>query len=335
VSILDVYTHEPPSISNALELFAGQWSSKLPGELGVLGPGPVPLFEDNRIDWLVAQLGGIEGFDVLELGPLEAGHSYMLEQAGAAHITAIEANSRAFMRCLLVKEIVGLSRTSFLYGDFVPWLKANDTHYDLTLASGVLYHMVDPAGFLADMARSSDRVFIWTQYHDAEIIGASPRLAAKFPSHEVATIDGVSYTKHRYEYEAALSLAGFCGGNQPHSTWLGRDDILTLLAHFGLTEISIAFEEPDHPNGPAFSLLAQRPAGSAADRSTRADDHHDVASLEVPSATINRDLVGTVAYLRVTLQQTQAELAAMRATKTWRARAKTVALRNRVLRRPT
>lgn len=333
MSILDVYTHEPPSISNALDLFAGQWSSKLPGELGVLGPGPVPLFEDNRIEWLVTQLGGVEGLDVLELGPLEAGHSYMLEQAGARHITAIEANSRAFLRCLLVKEIVGLSRTSFLYGDFVPWLKANDRHFDLTLASGVLYHMVDPAGFLANMARTSDRVFIWTQYYDADIIGATPRLAAKFPSHEAATIDGVSYTKHRYEYEAALSLEGFCGGNQPHSTWLGRADILALLAHFGLSEISIAFEEPDHPNGPAFSLLAQRPGTSAADRSPRAADVADVAPRNAAGEAINRDLVGTVDYLRATLQQTQAELAAMRATKTWRLRARAVALRNRVVRR--
>ena len=329
MSILDVYTHEPPSISNALDLFAGQWSSKLPGEYGALGPGPVPLFEDNRIDWLISELGGVAGLDVLELGPLEAGHSYMLEQAGVGSITAIEANSRAYLRCLVVKEILGLSRTKFLYGDFVPWLQTNEKHYDLTVASGVLYHMVDPAAFLADIARSSDRVFIWTQYFDAGIIGAVPRLAAKFPSQEAALIDGVGYTKHRYEYEAALTLEGFCGGNAPHSTWLERDDILALLTHFGLTEVSIAFEEPDHQNGPAFSLLAQRPNAARAAESGPSSPVVAVA----PASEISRELAGTVAHLRASLEQSRAETDAMRATRTWRLRSRAVELRNRLLRR--
>ena len=333
MSILDVYTHEPPSLSNALDLFAGQWSSKLPGDYGALGPGTVPLFEDNRIDWLVTQLAGVAGFDVLELGPLEAGHSYMLERAGVDHITAIEANSRAFMRCLLVKEILGLTRTTFRYGDFVPWLQTNETRYDLTVASGVLYHMVDPASFLADVARSSDRVFIWTQYHDTSILEATPRLAARFTSHEPAVFDGVSYTKHRYEYEAALTLEGFCGGNQAHSTWLEREDILALLAHFGLSEVSIAFEEPDHPNGPAFSFLAQRPGASRPAAAGHAEAPAPSAMRSDAADEINRDLVGTVAFLRSSLYETQAELDAVRATKTWRLRSKAVSLRDRARRR--
>lgn len=92
----------------------------------------------------------VESFDltVLELGPLEAGHTYMLEKMGARSIVAVEANSRAYLKCLIVKELFELKRAKFLLGDFVAYLKNNTRHFDLCLASGVLYHMQNPAELL-------------------------------------------------------------------------------------------------------------------------------------------------------------------------------------------
>ena len=78
------------------------------------------------------------GRTVLELGPLEAGHSYLLERLGAAEIVGIEANTRAYLRCLVVKEILGLGRARFLCGEFVSYLRTSDRRFDLAVASGVL-----------------------------------------------------------------------------------------------------------------------------------------------------------------------------------------------------
>ena len=57
------------------------WSSQFPSGSGLTG-GNAALFEDQRLVWALQRLGGVKGKRVLELGPLEGGHTYMLEQAG-------------------------------------------------------------------------------------------------------------------------------------------------------------------------------------------------------------------------------------------------------------
>jgi hypothetical protein len=37
-----------------------------------------------------------------------------------------------------------------------------------------------------------------------------------------------------------------------------RDAILEALGHFGYSRVETGFEEPAHPHGPAFSLVALR-----------------------------------------------------------------------------
>ena len=95
---------------------------------------------DPRVAWAITALGGVEGRQVLEVGPLEGGHTWMLEQAGAARVIAVEANARALLRCLIVKELVGLPRTTFLLGDALAYLDASPPPFDAALAAGVLSH---------------------------------------------------------------------------------------------------------------------------------------------------------------------------------------------------
>jgi predicted RNA methylase len=125
MDILDQYISSAPSPQNALDIFKDEWSSKLPAYLYELESGSVPLFSDARIEWVVNQLGSFEHKTVLELGPLEGGHTYMLERFGAASITSIEANTRAYLKCLIVKEVLGLNRVKFLCGDFIEFLRNN------------------------------------------------------------------------------------------------------------------------------------------------------------------------------------------------------------------
>ncbi len=101
---MDIYASEAPSPQLAVDIFAGEWSSRFPPGSDIDG-GQAELFEDRRISWMIDQLEGVEGLRILELGPLEGGHTYMLDRAGA-DVVAIEANQRAYLKCLITKEVL-------------------------------------------------------------------------------------------------------------------------------------------------------------------------------------------------------------------------------------
>lgn len=255
-SILDAYVKSAPSPQHAIDIFKGEWASRFPPPYDVLNAGALATFQDGRIVWALTELGGCIGQRVLELGPLEGGHSFMLQHAGAAEVVAIEANTRAYLKCLIAKEILGLDRVRFLCGDFVPYFDQTDEQFDLIFASGVLYHMRDPISLIRQLSRHTSRVYMWTQYYDKAIMDSKPHLKVRYPSHQRAECDGFRYTQHRQDYQNSLSVAGYCGGNAEYSVWLSREDLLGGLRHFGFTDIRIANEMLDHPHGPCFDLVA-------------------------------------------------------------------------------
>jgi SAM-dependent methyltransferase len=266
-SILDDYVREAPSAQLAVDLFAGQWSSALPADLGV-SAGQVPLFDDPRIHWVVEQIGGIDDLRVLELGPLEAGHTAMLERAGAS-VLAIEANTRAYLKCLVVKELLGLGQSHFLLGDFGMYLRDTDETFDLVLASGVLYHASDPLGLLERIARVAPAVAIWTHYFDPEVVESDPESRRRFTAPaERASTHGVEVTLHPRDYLESLAWSGFCGGPEHFARWMERDDLLAVLGALGFDDIAVQYDDRTNPNGACIMLLARRTGaagGSSAD----------------------------------------------------------------------
>lgn len=253
-NILDAYTSSAPHPQNAIDIFKGEWASKLPG----LQSGAAELFDDSRLTWADEQLSGFRGKHVLELGPLEAGHTYMMEKLGAESITSVESNSRAYLKCLIVKETFGLQRAKFLYGDFIEYLRSQDTKFDICFASGVLYHMRNPVELIDLACHVADKVYLWTHYYDRPTILANPTLTPKFPSNSESEYKGQKYTLYRYEYQAALNSKGFCGGSAPYSAWLAKNDILNSLRRFGFNNVEIAFDDLHHIHGPSFAVAAMR-----------------------------------------------------------------------------
>ena len=131
------YIFKSPSIQNALDIFQGEWISKLPGEYGQFHAGEnSTLFDDPRLIWGIGVFGGVKNFKILELGPLEGGHTFILQEHGASEIISIEANLRAFLRCLIIKEIFDLHHAKFQYGDFLEYLRVEPDCFDLCIASG-------------------------------------------------------------------------------------------------------------------------------------------------------------------------------------------------------
>jgi hypothetical protein len=273
IAILDWYSKEVPSAANAVGIFSGEWASRFPAPLEDVPAGAAPLFADPRISWCVERLaergreGGVRGARVLELGPLEGGHSYMLERAGAASVTAIESNARSYLKCLIAKELLGLTRTSFAFGDFVPYLRDCADRFDVAVASGVIYHLLDPVRVIADLCSVTDSaIFVWTQYYDEDVIARRTDLHRKFGDRRTVEVDGHAYELVEYRYLDALDHAGFCGGSAPTSSWLTRDGLMAAFERHGFGEIEIQDDDREHVHGPAITFLARRTGEVASPR---------------------------------------------------------------------
>jgi hypothetical protein len=251
------YVTALPSAQNALDIFEGEWTAKFPPPLQDLHAGDAGVFQDPRIAWLGATLDNPGSMRVLECGPHEGGHTYMLEQIGVGSILSIEANTHAFLRCLVVKELLQLKRSQFMLGDFVSYLR-NASHYDLVVACGVLYHLINPVEAIALMSKVTDRLYIWSHYYDEQTIKARPLLAHHFRSHSAAEYAGFKHFLHRQHYQTRLGNPGFNGGSEHYSHWLTREDLLGSLKFFGFNDITIHYDHPDDSIGPNIALMARR-----------------------------------------------------------------------------
>ncbi|HEX2654866.1 MAG TPA: class I SAM-dependent methyltransferase [Xanthobacteraceae bacterium] len=252
-SVLDRYVSTQPRPGSALMIFDGTWTSYIPG----YGLGQTQLFDDHRIRWLEEKCGGFKGKRVLELGPLEAGHTSMIARAGAESILSIESNTTAFLKCLVVKNLLGFN-ANILLGDFRLYLENCTETFDFLLASGVLYHMTDPVKLLQGMARVSRSIGIWTHYYDSDVILGKEHLSKKFSKEPKKERIGTrEITSYRQSYLEALDWSGFCGGSEPISYWLTRDSLLGLLEDMGF-RIETGQEAKEHINGPCITLYATK-----------------------------------------------------------------------------
>lgn len=249
---------EAANDQNSFDIFSQSWSTEFEG---VKTGGSAPLANDMRIRWLLDRIN-VSGKKVLELGPLEAGHTYMLEKSGAK-VLAIEANKSAFLRCLIVKNYLGLS-SKFLLGDFEK-TEFSTGEFDMVLASGVLYHMRDPVSFLKKFAAITNTIFIWTHYFEPDLSKWNKNLQPAIESGKwdvtntvVTNIDHLNIRTVKQHYKEALGWSGFCGGTGTYSNWIYREDLISLLNHLGFKNTEISFDHVNHQNGPAFCILAQK-----------------------------------------------------------------------------
>ena len=243
-----------PAAQNLIDIFAGKWASDFSRVYPGLKAGTAEMFvTDSRVPLAAQYLGVDARFDhmeILELGPLEAGHSYALEQLGA-NVTAIEANCEAYLKCLIVKELLSLKKTRFLLGDFSLFLAETDETFDMVFASGVLYHMPDPLKLIELIASRTKKCFAWSHYFDASHYPGAQRTPRTVKLHTR------EFTYHDLAYPD-MESGKFWGGNQPVASWLGREDMLDAFRAVGFDQIEVVQEHPTHPHGACMSFVAQK-----------------------------------------------------------------------------
>jgi len=251
-----------PSDQNALNLFAGEWSSSPPASRPGLKAGETPLFDDPRITWARDRFvelgleGGFAGRDVLELGPLEGGHTYLINGYGAKSITAIEANARAYLKCLVAKESFGMPAAHFQLGDALVHLRTTAQRYDIGVACGILYHLTNPVELLDLLAQRCGAIFLWTVFYDPEFVARNPVPGAKFSDVVAMEHRGFRHTVHRFNYGPSLDWKGFCGGGDVFSYWMERPQILAALEHFGFSDFRV--EQQPNVHGSALMVAARK-----------------------------------------------------------------------------
>ncbi len=250
-----------PDGKNALELFSGAWASRLPARFhDVPGQGSAGLFEDERILWAAGRLQEhgipLAGADVLELGPLEAGHTSMLLQKGARRVTAVEANARAYVKCLVVKEVLGLTGASFLLGNALPFLRAEGPTYDVGVACAFLNHLRQPVEVIELLARRCRAVYVWNVVYGPALFEKQPGLRPHFGPPQAAKWGGFPHTLHPHAYGEVHDYRTFWGGVEPDCCWMEAEEVVAALRHFGFTRVDVR-REPS-PFGEAVGVVASR-----------------------------------------------------------------------------
>lgn len=253
MNILDEYVMKTPSTQNAIDMFKDEWSSKIPGDFT---SGHIDLFNDGRLDLFETAIDGFKDKRILELGPLEAAHTALMLTRGANNVLAIEANSRAYVKCLIVKETLKLNKASFLLGDFNQFLINTNETYDFVLACGVIYHCFNPVETLVNLTKHSDKIGIWTQYYQEKEVRAL--YGEKFIYEPVIkSYEGYSAECYQHNYMDALNIKGFCGGGNKSTFWMDKKNWARLFNDLDY-DLIFAQESTTHPNGPEFTATAIR-----------------------------------------------------------------------------
>jgi SAM-dependent methyltransferase len=186
--------------------------------------------------------GPLQGKRVLELGPLEGGHTLQLARAGAS-VVGIEGHEANYERCLYIKELFGLTNAEFILGDLRTFDFESLGQFDAVFNVGVLYHLDEPWKLLTSLGRVSNQMFVATHCGSPDNINA------------VVDADGYQL-RGTWWIEGPLEAS--LSGLQEKSFWPTRQHLEKMLIRTGWTRLKWLQYDPDFKNGPLACLSAER-----------------------------------------------------------------------------
>lgn len=199
---------------------------------------------DARMIMFESKAGPLVGKRILELGPLEGGHTVQLARKGA-FVVAIEGHEANYRRCLFVEEFFHLEKVEFVLADLRTVNFNPLGQFDLIFNVGVLYHLDEPWKLLKSLRNVATRMFISTHCAGIDKIDA------------VVDVDGYAL-EGRWWQEGPLEAP--LSGLQPTSFWPTRTSLEKMLALTGWTSLTWMDYNPQFPNGPLATLWAEQSA---------------------------------------------------------------------------
>jgi SAM-dependent methyltransferase len=210
-------------------------------ERWTMASGGVNADEDVRTTILCEELGDrLSQSTVIDLGCLEGGFSVELARRGVQHVVGVEARQISVDRCNLVRDLLGLTNVSFRCADVNDELRQAAAGFDAVLATGILYHLPDPAASLKTI-RSACRGFALVDTHIAVLEGPT-----HYCSEELSELlsGGQTYRGRTFwEYDANATEADQQGytlaayGN-PESFWPLEAELVRMMDDAGFSRVS-------------------------------------------------------------------------------------------------
>lgn len=140
-----------PFETHRIELAPGVWT--IPDDR-------TPPLADARTTLVLQCLGGdIGAASIVDLGANEGGFTLAFAQMGAARAVGVEARSINVQRAELARALLGVERAEFVVDDVKDALGRLGV-FDVVFASGILYHLSDPAAALAAMRAACSKVAV-------------------------------------------------------------------------------------------------------------------------------------------------------------------------------
>lgn len=201
-------------------------------------PSGVDALDDVRLDLVVEACGGsLEGRTTVDLGCLEGGFTLAFATLGAAHAVGIEARDVSVRRCELARDLLGMTNAEFVHGDIKDELSARDP-FDVVFATGILYHVADPASVVAAMRTACNEVAIIDTHvaHPTEVShGCSEIVTRSSGDH--------SYRGRMFAEYAADGSDGdieellWAAWSDTDAFWPLEDDLVAMIRHAGFTTV--------------------------------------------------------------------------------------------------
>jgi len=215
------------SVESMFSIIPG-WTSRFEIDDKVFG-GDIMLHTIPTLTWQIETVGGVKNKRILELGPLEGAQTKRLIDEGAREVIAVEGLSNCFLKCLIIKEIFGLNKAKFIFGDFCYYVKNYEGRkFDLVMASGVLYHQENPAELIYQLANITDVVMVWSQV-----------ASINHPSREEGSVIayGNTYTGKIMRWNT-VRQDSYCASLSDIGFWMYPDEMRKCFtdAGFSLTE---------------------------------------------------------------------------------------------------
>jgi SAM-dependent methyltransferase len=101
---------------------------------------------------LVERAGSLAGKRILDLGCLEGGYCVAFAQLGAEEVVGVEARQSNLDCADFLKRRMALANVRFVKDDVKNLSVARYGAFDISFASGILYHLDDPYAFLMRIA---------------------------------------------------------------------------------------------------------------------------------------------------------------------------------------